>query len=151
MVISLTSSMLLAGTATGLIHVYDVASHQILRTISSHKGMNITYLTTMLRPPDLVGHISLTLSAGGASEAKGSIPVRSVMPFQRIRDAKAREAHEVTLVLPQLRVRPRRSSKLGRLVNTHLCLGNEQFILHLSHRRADKGPRLLCETEHYQP
>ncbi|RDX54287.1 WD40 repeat-like protein [Lentinus brumalis] len=102
MAISLTSSMLLAGTATGLIHVYDIASHQLLRTLSSHKGMSITHLSTMLRPPDLIGHISLTLSAGGTNDAKENIPVRHVAPFQRIRDAKAREAHEVSLILPQV-------------------------------------------------
>lgn len=104
MSISLTSSMLLAGTATGLVHIYDIASHQLLRTLSSHKGMTITYLSTMLRPPDLVGHMSLTL-APGANETKENIPVRPVAPFQRIRDAKAREAHEVSLLLPQVDVR----------------------------------------------
>lgn len=102
---SLTSSMLLAGTLTGLIHIYDVASHQLLRTLSTHKGMSITYLSTMLRPPDLVGHINLSLSAGSAIENKESIPVRPVVPFQRIRDAKTREAHDVSLVLPQTEVR----------------------------------------------
>ncbi|KAI0352337.1 WD40 repeat-like protein [Trametes cingulata] len=100
MAISLTGSMLLAGTATGLVHIYDIASHQLLRTLSSHKGMAITHLSTMLRPPDLIGHISLTLSSGTAGDARENIPVRPVAPFQRIRDAKAREAHEVNLVLP---------------------------------------------------
>ena len=96
--------MLLAGTTTGLVHVYDVASHQLLRTLSAHKGMSITHLTTMLRPPDLVGHVSLTLGAGSAGESKDGIPVRPVVPFQRIRDAKAREAHDVSLILPQTEV-----------------------------------------------
>ncbi|KAI1796611.1 WD40 repeat-like protein [Ganoderma leucocontextum] len=100
--ISLTSSMLLAGTSTGLIHIYDIASHQLLRTVSSHKGTQITHLTTMLRPPDLIGHISLSLTVGGGGEAKESIPVRPVAPFQRIQDGKAREAHEVSLLLPQV-------------------------------------------------
>ncbi|KAI8985548.1 WD40 repeat-like protein [Trametes punicea] len=99
MSISLSGSMLLAGTASGLIHIYDIASHQLLRTVSSHKGMAITHVSTMLRPPDLIGHISLTLGAGSA-DARESIPVRPVAPFQRIRDAKAREAHEVSLMLP---------------------------------------------------
>ncbi|KAI0741405.1 WD40 repeat-like protein [Daedaleopsis nitida] len=97
--ISMTSSMLIAGTATGLIHVYDIASHQLLRTLSSHKGMVITHLSSILRPPDLVGHISLSLHAGGASDAKDNIPVQPIAAFQRIRDAKAREAHEVSLIL----------------------------------------------------
>ncbi|OSD03072.1 WD40 repeat-like protein [Trametes coccinea BRFM310] len=100
MAISLTGAMLLAGTTSGLIHVYDIASHQQLRTLSSHKGMAITHLSTMLRPPDLVGHVSLTLSTGAAGDARDNIPVRPVTPFQRIRDAKARETHEVSLILP---------------------------------------------------
>ncbi|KAI0641918.1 WD40 repeat-like protein [Trametes meyenii] len=98
MTISLTSSMLLVGTASGLIHTYDIASHQLLRTLSSHKGMMITHLSTMLRPPDLIGHISLTLGSGG--DARENIPVRPVAPFQRIRDAKAREVHDVSSMLP---------------------------------------------------
>ncbi|KAH9924730.1 WD40 repeat-like protein [Fomitopsis serialis] len=97
MAISLTSSLLLVGTATGYIHTYDIASHQLLRTLSSHKGMVITHLTTLLRPPDLVGHVSLTLTAG--TETK-EVPVRPVAPFQRMRDAKARELHEVAMMLP---------------------------------------------------
>ena len=95
--------MLLAGTSTGLIHIYDIASHQLLRTLSSHKGVQITHLATMLRPPDLVGHVSLSLGVGGG-DAKEGIPVRPVAPFQRIRDGKAREAHEVSLLLPQIEV-----------------------------------------------
>nr|VWO94653.1 Chaperone protein dnaJ 2 [Ganoderma boninense] len=100
--ISLTSSMLLAGTSTGLIHVYDIASHQLLRTLSSHKGMQITHLATMLRPPDLVGHVSLSLTIGTGGETKEGIPMRPIAPFQRIRDGKAREAHEVSVLLPQI-------------------------------------------------
>ena len=101
---SLTSSMLLAGTTTGLIHIYDVASHQLVRTLSTHKGTSITHLETMFRPPDLVGHVSLTLTGGGMSESKENIVVRPVATFQRIRDAKARDAHDVSLVLPQTTV-----------------------------------------------
>ncbi len=101
MAISLTSSMLLVGTIAGLIYVYDIASHQLLRTLSSHKGTTITHLSTMLRPPDLIGHINSTLTTGGATDMKENIPVRPVAPFQRIRDAKAREAHDVSLLLPQ--------------------------------------------------
>lgn len=100
MTMSLSGSMLLAGTASGLIHTYDIASHQLLRTLSSHKGMAITHVSTMLRPPDLIGHISLTLSSGATADGRESIPVRPVAPFQRIRDVKAREAHEVSLMLP---------------------------------------------------
>ncbi|GBE86365.1 Pre-rRNA-processing protein [Sparassis crispa] len=96
--LSITSSLLLAGTATGLIHIYDVTSHQLLRTLSTHKGLVITHLATLIRPSDLIGHISLSMAAGG--EARDSVPVRTVAPFQRMRDAKAREAHEVGIILP---------------------------------------------------
>ncbi|KAH9935059.1 WD40 repeat-like protein [Amylocystis lapponica] len=85
--ISLTSTLLLAGTAMGLIHIYDIASHQLLRTVTAHKGFTITHLTTLLRPPDLVGHLSLSL--GASTEAKDGMPVRTVAPFQRMRDTKA--------------------------------------------------------------
>lgn len=95
--ISLTSSLLLVGTATGLVQTYDIASHQLLRTLTAHKGMVITHLTALLRPPDLIGHISLTLAAG--TETK-EVPVRPVVPFQRMRDAKTREAHDVAMMLP---------------------------------------------------
>lgn len=98
--ISLTSALLLVGTSEGLIHVYDVASHQLLRSFSAHTGLSITYLRTMLKPPDLTGHVSLSLSAGGSADAKDMIPVKPVAPFQRMQDPKAREAHEVTLMLP---------------------------------------------------
>ncbi|KAJ6496765.1 WD40 repeat-like protein [Mycena vulgaris] len=97
--ISLTSTLLLAGTSTGIIHIYDIPSHQLLRTISTHKGFSITHLATMLKPPDLIGHVSLSLHAGHSSTAD-TIPVRHVAPFQRMRDTKSREAHEITMVLP---------------------------------------------------
>ena len=100
MVISMSSSLLLVGTAGGLIHSYDIASHQLLRTISTHKGLSITYLTTMLKPPDLIGHVSLSLNVANPADLRESLPVRPVVPFQRVRDPKQREAHEVTMMLP---------------------------------------------------
>ncbi|KAG1746716.1 WD40-repeat-containing domain protein [Suillus paluster] len=98
--ISFTSSLLLVGTAAGLIHLYDIASHQLLRTISTHKGLSISHLATMLKPPDLVGHISLSLNLGSSADAKDVIPVHPVVPFHRTKDTKAREAHEVMMMLP---------------------------------------------------
>lgn len=98
--ISLTGSFLLVGTATGLIHLYDIASHQLLRTISTHKGMSISHLATMLKPPDLVGHVSLSLNLGSSADAKDVIPMRPVVPFHRMKDSKAREAHETVMMLP---------------------------------------------------
>ncbi|KAF9480515.1 WD40 repeat-like protein [Pholiota conissans] len=98
--ISLTCAILLVGTADGFIHLYDIPSHQQLRTISTHKGMSIAHLQTMIKPPDLIGHISLDFRPGGANNAKDTIPVKPVMPFQRMRDPKARDAHEITIMLP---------------------------------------------------
>jgi pre-rRNA-processing protein IPI3 len=94
--LSLTGAMLLAGTAVGNVHVYDVPSHQLLRTINAHSGpgLAVTHLTTLLKPPDLVGHVRLD------GDKDGRIPVRPIMPFQRMREARPREAHEVTMMLP---------------------------------------------------
>lgn len=99
MTISLTSSLLLVGTSGGLIHSYDIASHQLLRTISAHKGLSISYLATMLKPPDLVGHVSLSLGANNSADSRDAIPARTVAAFQRMRDPKQREAHEVSMFL----------------------------------------------------
>jgi pre-rRNA-processing protein IPI3 len=100
MTISLTSALLLVGTAAGLIHVVDIPTHQQLRTITMHKGSSITYLQTMLRPPDLIGHIDLSLHIGHGTDPKDNIPIRPILAFQRMRDAKAREIHDVSLMLP---------------------------------------------------
>lgn len=88
--------MLLAGTTLGNVHVYDVPSHQLLRTINAHPGpgLAVTHLSTLLKPPDLVGHVRLD------GDKDGRIPVRPIMPFQRMREARPREAHEVTMMLP---------------------------------------------------
>lgn len=103
MTISLTGSSLFVGTQGGLVHLYDVASHQLLRTISSHKGGAITFLRSILKPIDLVGHVSLNLHVNGATDAKDVIPVRPILPFQRTKDAKLRDTHEVTIMLPAAR------------------------------------------------
>ena len=103
MTASVTGSSLLVGTEGGLVHLYDIASHQLLRTIASHKGGAITFLRSILKPIDLVGHISLNLHVNGATDAKDVIPIRPILPFQRIKDAKQRDAHEVTIMLPAMR------------------------------------------------
>lgn len=88
------------GTSTGVIHVYDIPSHQLLRTVSSFKGkgLSITHLATLLKPPDLIGHISLNI--GNANGGIDAIPIKPILPFQRVRDAKSRESHEVSMLLP---------------------------------------------------
>ncbi|KAH9479497.1 Pre-rRNA-processing protein IPI3 [Psilocybe cubensis] len=103
MCISLTSAILLVGTSEGLIHLYDVPSHQLLRTISTHKGMSIAYLSTMIKPPDLIGHTNLEFGPGNSTDTKDFLPVKPIMPFQRMRDPKTREAHEISLILPSTR------------------------------------------------
>ena len=114
MTISLTGSSLLVGTEGGLIQLYDVASHQLLRTISSHKGGAIKFLRSILKPIDLVGHVSLNLHVNGATDAKDVIPVRPVLPFQRIKDVKLRDTHEVTIMLPAMRSVSNLSSSTSR-------------------------------------
>ncbi|OJA17515.1 hypothetical protein AZE42_08245 [Rhizopogon vesiculosus] len=54
----------------------------------------------MLKPPDLIGHISLSLNLGSFSDTKDVIHVRLVVPFHRMKDAKTRDAHEITIMLP---------------------------------------------------
>ena len=54
MALSLSTTHLLLGTHSGEIHVYSLPAHQHLRTLSSHQSP-ITHISTLLRPPDLVG------------------------------------------------------------------------------------------------
>ena len=97
--ISLSSTWLLVGTASGQIHTYDIPSHQHLRSISAHKGFSITHLQTLMKPPDLFGHISIDFKVGASADLKDTIPVKPVVAFQRTRDAKARDSHEVLALL----------------------------------------------------
>jgi len=99
MVLSMNASLLLVGTATGQVHVYDIASHQLLRSINAYKdkGLEITYLASFLKPLDLFGHVSLT--DGGVS-IKDTEPVRPIAPFQKTKDPVARASHEIPLMLP---------------------------------------------------
>jgi pre-rRNA-processing protein IPI3 len=50
----------------------------------------------MLKPPDLMNHVHLGVGASAVEQ----IPLRTVKAFQRIRDAKEREKHEVSIMLP---------------------------------------------------
>lgn len=62
--------------------------------------MSIAHLQTMIKPPDLIGHINLDFRPRGSNDSKDIIPVKPVIPFQRTRDPKARDAHEITTMLP---------------------------------------------------
>ena len=99
MAFSLTSTLLLVGTATGLIYIIDVPTHQQLRIISTHKNFSITHIQTMLKPPDLMGHVNLNHFVGHGADPRENIPVRPVSAFQRLKDTRAREAHDVMLML----------------------------------------------------
>jgi len=54
----------------------------------------------MLKPPDLVGHISLSLNVASTADARDVMPVRPVASFHRMKDVNARELHEVSMMLP---------------------------------------------------
>ena len=63
------------------------------------QGLAITHVKCMLKPPDLIGYISLGINIGGVMSTKDVMPTKLVAPFQRVRDSKAREAHEVPIML----------------------------------------------------
>lgn len=52
----------------------------------------------MLKPPDLIGHVNLDFRVGSSADLKDTIPIKSIVPFQRMKDMKAREAHEILIV-----------------------------------------------------
>ncbi|KZV93107.1 WD40 repeat-like protein [Exidia glandulosa HHB12029] len=98
--LDLPGTQLLAGTTDGTVSIFDVASHQLLRTISPSAQASpgpVTFVTTMLRPSDLVGP---------ASAQRDTLPLRPLAVFQRIRDKTARETHDVPLVLPKSALPP---------------------------------------------
>jgi hypothetical protein len=71
----------------GLVHLYAIASHQLLRTISTHRTCRYP---TLLIYPDLIEHINLSFS-----DVKDAITVWPVVSFRRIKHAKVRHAQEV--------------------------------------------------------
>lgn len=94
-----TTSQLLIGTHSGLIHVYDTLSLQLLRTISTSQSPSptpVTFLTTVPKPIDLIGHVQLYMDHQNQGE---SMSVRPVMPFGRVREVKG-AGREVSLILP---------------------------------------------------
>jgi pre-rRNA-processing protein IPI3 len=92
MTLSLSTTHLLLGTYSGEIHIYSLPSHQHLRTLSSHQSP-ITHISTLLRPPDLIG------TTGGK---KDGWPIMEIKALERMRAGRiAREVQECTLVLGQ--------------------------------------------------
>jgi pre-rRNA-processing protein IPI3 len=107
--LSLSSTHLLIGTASGEIHMHALPSHQLLRTLPTHAGLGaITHLSTLLRPADFVGASGLAASGSGTSGGAASLadnwPIMEIKPFERIRaGAGARENREVSLALGGIR------------------------------------------------
>ncbi|KAG8687224.1 Pre-rRNA-processing protein ipi3 [Ceratobasidium sp. 394] len=136
--ISFTSTLLLVGAASGAIHVYDIESLQLLRSITTHrdKGLSVIYLQCMLKPVDLQGHA--TIGDGGAS-AKEPIPLRPVVPFQRMRDPKAREAHEPMMMIPP---GSQGVSPLGEAEDAELLAGQAYFLGSNTHQNAGAGQHI---------
>ncbi|CAE6503128.1 unnamed protein product [Rhizoctonia solani] len=119
--ISYTCTNLLVGTASGSILVYDLESHQLLRSIATHKdkGLAVVYLRCMLKPID------------HDTKEKDPIPLRPVIPFQRMRDLKARETHQVMMLIPPQFEEP----KLQGLNSDELLAGQAYFLNSESHSR----------------
>lgn len=95
--LSLSTSHLLLGTSTGQIHIHSLPSLQHLRTLSpaAHKTCPITHISTLLRPSDLHGHVSLGGSSAGA-EGEDKWAIRTVGMLERMRvGRREREKHEV--------------------------------------------------------
>ncbi|KAG9047524.1 Pre-rRNA-processing protein ipi3 [Tulasnella sp. UAMH 9824] len=93
--ISFTGSTLLVGTATGVVQIYDIPSHQLIRSINVQQGFAVTHVSSFLKPLDLVGQMTI----GGPSPTD-NISVRPISSFHRIRDQASRDAHEVPITLP---------------------------------------------------
>ncbi|KIO25848.1 hypothetical protein M407DRAFT_24804 [Tulasnella calospora MUT 4182] len=93
--ISFTGSTLLVGTVTGVVQIYDIPSHQLIRSINVQQGFAVTHVCSFLKPLDLVGQITI-----GAPSPTDNIPVRPISSFHRIRDQPSRDAHEVPITLP---------------------------------------------------
>lgn len=87
--LSFSASQLLIGTSAGDIHVYALPSHQQVRSIPAHGGP-VSYLATMIAPPDLVGK-------AGRME---NWPIMEIKNLERMRVAKsARESQEVSILV----------------------------------------------------
>ncbi|KAJ1306922.1 hypothetical protein OPQ81_007905 [Rhizoctonia solani] len=113
--ISYTSTYLLIGATSGSILVYDLESHQLLRSITTHKdkGLAVAYLQCMLKPID------------HDTKEKEPIPLRPVVPFQRMRDLKGRETHQVMVMIPPRMEEP----KYGSTTNSDELFAGQAYFL----------------------
>jgi len=94
--LSLDSLSLLVGT-TNSVNIYDVSSQQLLRSLSIRSGAFPVHISTMVRPPDLVGGSSLGFSAGHTN-LQDLYPPITIPAFNRSYDAKRHEIHEVSII-----------------------------------------------------
>ncbi|WVR09162.1 hypothetical protein IAU60_006224 [Kwoniella sp. DSM 27419] len=90
--LSLSSTHLLVGTNEGSIQLHSLPSHQHLRTLSPHAGP-VTYLTTLLRPADLIS----TSHPGG--QKADQWPIMEVKPFERMKSRQPQLTQAVTMRL----------------------------------------------------
>ncbi|WVQ81427.1 hypothetical protein IAT38_003551 [Cryptococcus sp. DSM 104549] len=93
--LSLSSTHLLLGTSAGTIQIHSLPSHQHLRTLSPHSGP-VTYLSTLLRPADLISGPASASGAGGKVE---QWPLMEIKNLERMKTRAARESQETTLLL----------------------------------------------------
>jgi pre-rRNA-processing protein IPI3 len=92
--LSLTSTTLLVGTASGAVHTLSLPSLQPLKVANpqAHKGCPITLLEVQLKPADLYGQVQLGSTTAGARDEV----IRKVGQLERMRvGRRERERHVV--------------------------------------------------------
>lgn len=107
--LSIASNVLYAGTSDGFIEVYDVRSHQQLRTLNNLKNFPITNLKTILKPIDLGGvnsSASLTSNVtGSTAAAMSNLP--PILPFGNLKktiNGDEKEDHTIQIKCKSNRV-----------------------------------------------
>ena len=92
--LSLTSTTLLVGTASGAVHTLSLPSLQPLKVANpqAHKGCPITLLEVQLKPADLYGQVQLGSTTAGARDEV----IRKVGQLERMRvGRRERERHVI--------------------------------------------------------
>jgi pre-rRNA-processing protein IPI3 len=95
--------VLLVGTSTSHIHIVNLPSLQLVRTVpapASNSGP-ISFISTLLRPPDLVGRIGGAQENNGAAgpDADDEWPVRPVGPLGRTIVPKEGQARQRSVLV----------------------------------------------------
>lgn len=100
-----TTTQLLVGTESGEIKIYDTLSLQPLRSISlstSAQAYPITFLITISKPADLLGHTRLQMSTSSKDEI---VPIRPILAFARTKEVTKGKLREVSMLLSGRQVR----------------------------------------------